>query len=123
MTTSAMKASRFGCGVTSTLATHFVARMQSGIGVGAKAHPGLHPGYEEAFAQPFGFRNAASRYRLVRFCGAPERSRRASAASRCMPAALRGPMVGHDRRTVLNDHRVGPFDRLRMHGPSLCPTF
>src|SRR5882672_1026895 len=46
MTTSAMKASRFGGGVTPRPATHFVARMESGTDVGVKAHPGLHPGYE-----------------------------------------------------------------------------
>jgi len=29
----------------------FVARVQPGMGLGAKAHPGFHPGYEEDFAE------------------------------------------------------------------------
>src|SRR5882672_2225613 len=44
MTTSTMKASRFGCGVTTRLATHFVARVQPGNRRWRQGPPQVSPG-------------------------------------------------------------------------------
>jgi len=70
-----------------------VARMQSGRCLRANVHPGLHPGYEMR-SEP---------------CVTPLPKRLAF-----MPEVV---------IQISSAVCVGPFDRLRMHGPLLCPPY